>query len=101
MSNHTRRDLLKNLALSAATAGLTVAEAQHVHQMAADDKATTGGVYKPKAFTPNEYATMRRMCDMIFPGAVEGGAPEFIDLLSSNNVQLKAIYTGGFAWVDH
>ena len=56
-----------------------------------DDTTTTtdegtpkaGGVYKPKAFTPHEWATLRRLCDLIFPadgqskGAIEAGAPEY------------------------
>ena len=35
------------------------------------------------------------------PSAVEAGAPEFIDLLASNNAELAAIYTGGLGWLDH
>lgn len=101
MSERTRRDLLRDLALAASTAGLTVAEAQHVHTAAANEKQAAGGVYKPRAFTPAEYATLQRLCGLIFPGSLEGGAPEFIDLLSSKNPQLQAIYTGGIGWLDH
>lgn len=101
MSDVSRRDLLRNLALSAATAGLTAAEAQHVHAAAAEARKTTGGVYQPKAFTESEYATITVLTGLIFPGAIEGGAPEFIDLLASNNTDLRTIYTGGIAWLDH
>ena len=101
MSEVSRRELLRNLALSAATVGLTVVDAQHVHEAASDAKKTNGGVYKQKAFTDHEYSTIRSMSELIFPGATEGGAAEFIDLLASNNVDLQTIYTGGIAWVDH
>ena len=70
MSDVSRRDLLRNLALSAATAGLTVAEAQHIHNMAAEQTKAAGGVYKPKAFTDHEFATLRKLNDLIFPGSV-------------------------------
>ena len=101
MSDVSRRDLIRNLAAAALAGGLTEAEAQHVHNAAAQEKKAAGGVYKPKAFTADEYATLRTLCDLIFPGAVEGGAPEFIDLLSSSNNEMKAIYTGGLAWLDY
>ena len=44
---------------------------------------------------------MRRLSDLIVPadetskGALDGGAPEYIDLLSSNNPDFAIIYTGG------
>ncbi len=108
MSDVSRRDLLRNVALSVTAAGaLTPAAAQHVHELAAEDKQASGGVYKPKAFTDHEYATIRRLCDLLFPadnhskGALDAGAPEFIDLLSSHNNEMAAIYTGGIGWLDH
>jgi gluconate 2-dehydrogenase gamma chain len=97
----SRRDLLRNLSLTAATVGLTVAQAQHIHEAAAEQKKAAGGAYKPNAFTAHEYATLSRLCDVIFPGAIEGGAPEYIDLLASHNPDLQSIYTGGIAWLDH
>lgn len=107
MSEPSRRELLKNVALAMSLGGLAPAAAQHVHQMAAEDKAAAGGVYKPKAFTPHEYKTIQRLAELIMPAddksksAIEAGAPEFIDLLSSQNEELKDIYTGGIGWLDH
>jgi gluconate 2-dehydrogenase gamma chain len=108
MSEFSRRDLLRNVALSA-TLGLTLdaQQAEHVHQMAAEDKQTAGGVYKPKAFNAHEWATLRRLCDLIFPadqhskGALDAGAPEFIDLLASHNDEISTLYTGGLMWLDN
>lgn len=105
----SRRALLQSigasLTLSAAGAGvLSAQDAGHVHHMVAEARAT--GDYKPKCFTEHEYATLRRLAELIMPpdehskGALDAGAPEFIDLLASNNSELAAIYTGGMGWLD-
>jgi len=107
MSEFTRRDLVK-IALSVTAAGgaMDVASAQHVHDVAAADKVANSGVYKPKLFNDHEYKTLQKLAELIVPaddvslGALESGACEFIDLLSSNNDELAAKYTGGIAWLD-
>ena len=105
MSELSRRDLLQSIALSVTLGGLSPAAAQHVHNVAADEKASTG-VYKAKALNPHEYQTLERLAELIIPpdekspGAVASGACEFIDLLASQNPRLQAIYTGGIAWID-
>jgi gluconate 2-dehydrogenase gamma chain len=105
MSELSRRDLLQSIALSITLGGLSPAAAQHVHNVAADEKASTG-VYKAKALNPHEYQTLEKLADLIIPpddkspGAVASGACEFIDLLASQNPRLLGIYTGGIAWVD-
>ena len=86
-------------AAAASTAGVSMAQAQHVHEAVADD-AKAAGPYKPKAFTEHETKTLRLLCETIMPRASEGGAFEFIDLLSSHNDELKSIYTGGIGWLD-
>lgn len=104
MSDVSRRDLVR-IALTAAAAGGTV-DAQHTHNDAAAEKPAATGPFKPKAFNEHEYRTIQRLAELIVPAddvsgsALEAGAPEFIDLLSSNNPELAAIYTGGIAWLD-
>jgi hypothetical protein len=113
MSDHdsevSRRELLRaigaSLALGAGGAEmLSAQDAAHVHHAAASEKSK--GEYKPKYFKPHEYATLRRLAELVVPpdehskGALEAGAPEFIDLLASSNDELAAIYTGGMAWLD-
>jgi hypothetical protein len=113
MSEHdneiSRRALLRSIGASLALGGggrvvLSAQDAGHVHHAVAADRAK--GVYKPKAFTEHEYATLRRLAELIMPpdehskGALDAGAPEFIDLLSSHNDELAAIFTGGMAWLD-
>src|SRR5215470_17346625 len=105
----SRRALLKSigasLTLSATGARLLSAQdAGHVHHAVADERAQ--GDYKPKCFTAHEYATLRRLAELIMPpdehskGALDAGAPEFIDLLAANNNEMAAIYTGGMGWLD-
>lgn len=101
----SRRDVLRNIAIAATISGIPLEAAQHVHHAAAEEKKITG-VYKPKAFTADEYKTLQRLADLIIPtdevskGALDAGAPEFIDLLSSQSWEMKAIYTGGLSWID-
>jgi hypothetical protein len=79
---------------------LSAQQARHVHQEAAKDTAASGGVYHPKALTAHEFRSLERLCELIVPGASKGQAAEFIDLLSSQNPEMAAIYTGGLAWLD-
>jgi len=106
MSDVTRRDLLQRIALSFTAGQLSLEAAQHVHGVAAAEK-TTHGVYKPKGLNAHEYKTLEKLADYIVPadevskGATAAGAPEWIDLMASENPQLLAIYTGGIAWLDN
>jgi hypothetical protein len=103
----SRRELLRAAAASIALGSAAGAEAaQHAHHTAAEEKKSSGGVYKPKYFNAQEYRTIQRLTDLILPaderskGALEAGAPEFIDLLSSRGPELAALWTGGLAWLD-
>lgn len=101
MSEPTRRELLEALAAGALAGPLSAQAAQHVHQAAAKEADAAGGVYRPKALNAHEYGTLQALCELIVPGASKGHAADFIDLLSSQNPEMAAIYTGGLAWLDH
>lgn len=94
-----RRTILGQIATATFLGPIGIAEAQHVHNAAAADAKTTG-IYQPKALTHHEFETLRALSETIVPGATKGGAAEFIDVLSSQNAELLAIYTGGIAWID-
>jgi len=105
MSELTRRDVLRRLALAIAAAGtVDRVMGQEVHQMAS--MATSGGIYTPKALSAHEYQTLERLTDLIIPvdkgapGAVAAGAAAWIDLLASENAELKKIYVDGLVWLD-
>ncbi|MDQ6759395.1 MAG: gluconate 2-dehydrogenase subunit 3 family protein [Acidobacteriota bacterium] len=105
MSDVSRRDLLRNIALSVTVGGLSAEAAQHVHAVAAAEK-TVAGVYKPKLLNAHEYATLQKLGDYIVPadshspGSTQAGCADFIDLLASQNPELATIYTGGLFWLD-
>ena len=110
-SNLSRRDILKTLAMSAAaTSVLRVIPAQAAeyahHMIAAEKAATPAKAYTPKFFSTHEYKTLRTLCQTIIPpdadsgGAIEAGAPEFIDLLTSENKDYQRILGGGMLWLD-
>ncbi len=111
-SNVSRRDLLKTLGSSMilTTAGVGVLPpvlAQHVHSAVMEIKSLDGGAnYQPKYLNKHEFLTMRRLSEMIIPpdehskGAIDGGAAEYIDFLSSRSPEFAEIFTGGLGWLD-
>jgi len=111
-TNFSRRDVLKTIGSSMILTGggvgvLPPILAQHVHQAVMDIKSLDGGPnYKPKFSTAHEYATMRRLSDIIIPadekskGALDSGAAEYIDFLSSRSPEFAEIFTGGIGWLD-
>jgi gluconate 2-dehydrogenase gamma chain len=112
MSGISRRDVLRNLAFGAAAGSvlqvIPAEAAALAHQMVHEAKAASpAGKYTPKFFLPHQYATLVFLCDTIIPkdektgGAVEGGAPEFIDLLTSENEDYQLAFGGGLMWLDN
>ena len=81
--------------------------AEHVHAMiTAERAAAKPGGYVPKFFSPHQYKTLRVLCETILPadaesgGAIEAGAPEFIDLLTSENADYQLKLGGGLMGLD-
>ena len=107
MSEITRRDVLRRLGLTLmATGVLDRVSAQEIHHLALAEQSANGGSYTPKALNDHEYRTLVRLTDFIVPvengkpGAIAAGAAAWIDMLASENAQLKSIYTRGLAWID-
>ena len=107
MSDISRRDALRRLGLVlAATGFVDRLAAQEVHQMAGEARAASGGMYSPKALSAHDYQTLERLTDLIIPvengapGALAAGAAAWIDMMASENAQLKGIYTKGLEWLD-
>jgi gluconate 2-dehydrogenase gamma chain len=107
----SRRDILRTLALGAAAGSvlqvIPAEAAEYIHQMVHKEKAAVpAGKYTPKYFSAAQYATLLFLCDAIIPkdeksgGAVEAGAPEFIDLLTSENPEIQLNLGGGLFWLD-
>jgi gluconate 2-dehydrogenase gamma chain len=106
MSEISRRDVLRRIGIAfMATGAIDRLAAQEVHHIAM--RSQTGGApYSPKALNDHEYRTLEKLTDFIVPvengkpGAVAAGAAAWIDMMASENAQLKDIYTNGIAWVD-
>ena len=107
----TRRDILRTLAVGAVGGSvlqvIPAKAAEYIHQMVHKEKAAApAGKYSPKYVSAPHYATLIALCDFIIPkdeksgGAVEAGAPEFIDLLTSENPEYQLKLGGGLFWLD-
>lgn len=107
----SRRDILKSLAMGTLAGSVLRAiplqAAEYAHTMIAAEKAASPtGAYTPKFFPPKQYKTLRALCQTIIPadadsgGAIEASAPEFIDLLTSENPEYQLKLGGGFMWLD-
>ncbi len=99
--------MLRQLALAVTAAGsgvFNLEAARVVHALAGEERQAGG--YAPKRLTEQEFATVTRLAELIVPAdegggsGVDAGAPEFIDLLCSQNDELANIYQGGLAWLD-
>jgi hypothetical protein len=105
----TRRTLLKSLTATAAVGSvlrvIPLQAAEYAHRLIDDEKSATAA-YTPKFFDPHQYKTLQALCDTILPadadsgGAVEAGAPEFIDLLTSENPDYQKSLGDLLAWLD-
>jgi gluconate 2-dehydrogenase gamma chain len=108
----SRRSVLKSLGMGvAATSVLRVIPlqaAEHAHHIIAAEKAASPAKgYTPKFFPAHQYKTLQTLCQTIFPadaesgGAIEAGAPEFVDLLTSENQDYQRVLGGGLMWLDN
>jgi gluconate 2-dehydrogenase gamma chain len=112
VSTVSRRDILKSLTLTAAAGSvlrvLPLEAAEYAHRMVQAEKATTeAGAYTPKFFSARDYRTLQALCGTIIPsdeesnGAIEAGAPEFIDLITSENEEYQVSLGGGMMWLNN
>jgi len=106
----SRRDILRTLGMGAfggyALRAIPLAAAEHAHRSVKEEKKAAANLYSPKFFSPHQYKTLQALCQAIIPaeadsgGAIEAGAPEFIDLLTSENPEFQLNLGGGMMWLD-
>ena len=106
----SRRDLLKSLGATAATGSalrvVPLQAAAKARRVLEALEASPSGGYSPRFFPSRQYETLRALCQAIIPadeehgGAIEAGAPEFIDLVTSENRELQLQLGGGIMWLD-
>jgi gluconate 2-dehydrogenase gamma chain len=108
----SRRDVLRTLAVGASAQSvlrvIPAQAAEYAHRMVQQARgAKPAAKYTPKYFSESQYATLQTLCQLIIPsdekspGAIEAGAPEFIDLLTSENEEYQARLGGGLMWLEH
>ena len=105
----TRRAILKSLTMGAVAGSvmrvIPVEAAELAHHLVEAEKESAGA-YVPKFFDAPSYKTLQALCETILPadadagGAIEAGAPEFIDLLTSENTDYQARLGGGLTWLE-
>src|ERR1051325_9584191 len=107
VEDFSRRDLFRVIGGSIALTAVPLELAQEAHAAVAEAKSLSGGPkHQPKCFNAHNFETLKVLADIIIPadehsaGASDAGAAEFIDVLSSRNADLAAIFNGGFAWLD-
>src|SRR5437660_1601580 len=107
----SRRDVLRTLGMGAMAGSvlrvIPMQAAEYAHNMVQAEKASAAGGYTPKFFPPHQYKILQALCETIIPaedgtgGAIEAGAPEFIDLLTSENPDYQVSLGGGLMWLDN
>ena len=105
----SRRAILKSLTITAAAGSVLRAipleAAEYAHHLIEDEKSTTAA-YTLKFFDSHQYKTLQALCDIIIPadidsgGAIESGAPEFIDLITSENPEYQKSLGDLLKWLD-
>lgn len=107
----SRRAILRSLSIGAAAGSvlrvIPLEAAEYAHNLIETERADTkAGGYAPKFFDAHQYKTLQMLCETILPadpecgGAIEAGAPEFIDLLTSENTDYQSRLGGGLKWLD-
>jgi hypothetical protein len=107
----SRRDVLKSLTLTAVTGSvlrvIPLEAAEYAHRMVSAAKAAAEDhAYAPKFFSAQDYKMLQTLCQTIIPsdeqakGAIEAGAPEFIDLITSENKDYQIALGGGLMWLN-
>jgi gluconate 2-dehydrogenase gamma chain len=103
------RSLLKSLTIGAVAGSvmrvIPLEAAEEAHHMIEAEKESAG-TYTPKFFDVRSYKTLESLCETILPadadagGAIESGAPAFIDLLTSENAEYQSTLGGGLKWLE-
>ena len=110
MNKINRRAMLQLLGSAPVVAGLTWTEAEAAQAAKSAQTvrktAASGAAFKPKFFTPHEWATVKLLVDIIIPrddrsgSATDAGVPEFMDFIMGDQPNRQTAMRGGLAWID-
>lgn len=102
-----RREIMRILALAAAASRSGVfgrwVFADEPAGTDAGEPQRTG--YVPQFFSPDDYATVEILTELIIPndgtpGAREAGVAEFIDFMAANDPEIRVPLRNGLAWLN-
>jgi hypothetical protein len=112
----SRRNALKALGAVPAAVGFTwtPAEAEQAARQARKASGAARSAFKPKFFTPHEWATVRVLVDLIIPkdersgSATDAAVPEFMDFVmlmpavtgDADLARRQTAMRGGLRWLD-
>lgn len=104
----SRRAVLKSLSMGVVAGSvmrvIPLEAAERAHHMIEEEKGSSG-TYAPKFFDRPSYKALQTLCEMILPadadagGAIDASAPEFIDLLTSENAEYQSTLGVGLKWL--
>jgi hypothetical protein len=110
MTDLNRRTMLRMMTAAPVAALVwTETEAEAAAQAAGAARQTaqrTATPYKPKFFTPHQWATVSMLTDIIIPkddrsgSATDAGVPEFMDFMMVDQPARQSAMRGGLAWLD-
>ena len=110
MTDVNRRTMIRMMTAAPVAALVwTETEAEAAAQAAGTARQTaqrTATVYKPKFFTPHQWATVSMLADIIIPkddrsgSATDAGVPEFMDFMMIDTPARQSAMRGGLAWLD-
>jgi hypothetical protein len=114
-----RREVLRIFSLAAAASQFTGFKTwafahDHSHDHSSDDghphaiqqkPAAQAEAYQPQFFTPDEYALVARLAELIIPtdetpGAREAGVSEFVDFMVMSDPPLQPRFRRGLTWMN-
>ncbi len=101
-----RRQVLKILGTAAAAAQFTgFSKWAFACGQASKAAQIKPAAYHPLFFTPDEYAAVERLSDIIIPadespGAKDAGVAEFIDFMVANDPDVQYPFRTGLTWLD-
>ncbi|HEY6293874.1 MAG TPA: gluconate 2-dehydrogenase subunit 3 family protein [Terriglobia bacterium] len=105
-----RREVLRVMALAAAASQFPgfsrwTFACDHIGAQSTEGAPAKPAAYLPQFFTPEEYATVERLSELIIPsegsaGAREAGVSEFVDFMVFSDPGVQYRFRYGLTWLD-
>lgn len=99
-----RREALKIIGAIGTTCAFPFASDELYGQHAHEGPGKPATLPPPKYFSPDDYAVISRIADLIIPatdtpGAIDAGVPAYIDMLVAGSDAHQKVFRAGLAWL--